>query len=70
MTRANAALALVMAISGCTSETQILGEPPFIPVGEPRPVDNTTQVDLIVQVVPPVSDVLWVIDNSCSMEDE
>ncbi len=36
----------------------------------PPDLQNDTQTDRIVQVTVPSVDVLWIIDNSCSMEEE
>ncbi len=66
-----AAVALLLLLgAGCRPETGIRAEPPRYPDGDPRPVPDTVQLDTVVQVPPPLVDVLWVIDNSCSMRDE
>ena len=39
-------------------------------VPNPAPVPNATRLDRITQVAKPKTDVLWVIDNSCSMDEE
>ena len=52
------------------------GEPgirvPAVPAegGSPRPVESPIQVDRITQVTIPEVDVLFVVDNSCSMDVE
>ncbi len=44
----------------------------FPPAGVPneRPLEVQTQQDRLVQVTTPSVDVLWVVDNSCSMSEE
>ena len=43
---------------------------PGFGIPNPRPLDNPTQTDRLVQVTVPTVDILWVIDNSCSMGPE
>ena len=58
---------LALPLVGC-SETGITGEGfPEAPSQNPVPLENPIQTDTIMQVSPPVVDVAWVIDNSCSM---
>lgn len=54
----------------CTNEPVIVNRPPPADLGAALPVQATEHTDLIVQIVPPIVDVLWVVDNSCSMADE
>lgn len=56
-------------LAGCNeydlvSQAEPRGEP------NPRPLETPTQRDRVVQVTTPSVDVLWIIDNSCSMQDE
>jgi hypothetical protein len=44
--------------------------PPPPPEANPPDLANPTQTDVIVQVTTPMVDILWIIDNSCSMADE
>lgn len=62
-------LILLAAAAACNSENEILTPPP---PGEVNPVDleNPVVEDEILQLTPPVVDVLWVIDNSGSMQEE
>lgn len=55
--------------AGCV-EYEISKDPPTYPVSEPPVIEAPVQTDVIVQVTIPVVDVLFVIDDSCSMEDE
>ncbi len=58
---------LAAALSGCKSDIELVSAPP---PGEINPVDldNPVVEDVILQLTPPVVDVLWLVDNSCSME--
>src|SRR5262245_6111111 len=56
--------------AGCVSEGDLFTDPPPPPVPNHPDVANPTQTDVIVQVTTPMVDVLWTIDNSCSMADE
>ena len=57
---------LVFAI-GCGSETNIGADILPVPSEQPLELDNQVLTDTIFQVQPPVVDVAWVVDNSCSM---
>ncbi len=64
------AISIALLISsGCVEYTF---DPDASVIGEPNPPDLSTpvQVDRIVQTTVPAVDVLWVIDNSCSMSEE
>ena len=43
---------------------------PLAGVANPRALEVSTQTDKLVQVEVPEVDILWVVDNSCSMSDE
>ncbi len=58
------------AITGCKIETEIIPAEDNVGIGEPPPAENPVQVDRIVQVSRPSVDILFVIDNSCSMVQE
>jgi len=64
-----AVLALVFA-TGCQIENDLTIEYPDLKLSEPVPPPEVSQTDVIVQVTTPKVDVLWTIDNSCSMFDE
>ncbi len=60
----------VAVVAGC-SEYSFDG--PDVPVwGEanPPPIPGDEQTDRIRQLIVPTVDILWVVDNSCSMQDE
>lgn len=57
-------------VFGCGIENEVGGEGPYYPPSGMRPVEDTTQVDEIVQVTTPLVDILWTIDNSSSMGGE
>ena len=62
---------LVCGGLGCNSEAGIRAdELPNPADSSPRDPEPTIQVDRVLQVVEPVVDVLWVLDNSTSMDDD
>lgn len=61
---------LLLAAGACTNDPTFRVEQPPAVSGSVIPVEPVSHTDLIVQVVPPIVDILWTIDNSCSMEDE
>jgi hypothetical protein len=61
---------MLLLLGGCSIENQVYPGPPVYPSGGPPPLPITERVDRLVQVTQPVMDVLWVIDNSCSMQEE
>ncbi|MEQ1502816.1 MAG: hypothetical protein ABMB14_11330 [Myxococcota bacterium] len=64
-----AALWALVAASGCL-EYDLPAELPEWPASKAPAVPDPTQEDTIVQTTVPVIDVLFTIDNSCSMDDE
>src|SRR3990172_9542368 len=70
MKRSARVLAPLWLVVGCGSDQGFNKPLPDYPTGAPPPVANVTQVDKIVQVTTPMVDILWTIDNSCSMSDE
>ena len=64
------ALAAISAVAGCSSENNITGRAQPAVVANPPEAENPTQQDRIVQVPQPEVDILFVIDNSCSMFEE
>lgn len=66
--RVTAVLALLA--TGCMEYQPVAQNPDQVGVPNPRPVEPTIQLDRIVQVQQPQVDVLWVVDNSCSMDEE
>lgn len=63
-------LAMAVLICGCTSENRLGREAPSFSISSPQVIDPPTQVDHLVQVTIPVVDALFIVDNSCSMEEE
>ncbi len=63
------ALFIVAVATGC-NETDLVGN--VLPDVVPAPYDPAPpeREDVIIQVTSPIVDTLYVIDNSCSMEDE
>lgn len=61
---------VAVALTACENDGQFR---PGVENGElpaPRPVESDTYTDVLVQSVQPVVDVLFVIDNSCSMSND
>lgn len=44
--------------------------PPEWPAPAPVPLEDQTRTDVIVQTTTPQVDILWMVDNSCSMGDD
>lgn len=64
-------LVLAVALTGCSTETGIREDIPVLPSGNPNPIDNSErQTDVMLQTVVPAVDVLFMVDNSCSMGDD
>lgn len=61
---------MVVALAGCGIENRFAEPLPAWPSSQPPPISDITQVDAIMQVQTPKVDILWMIDNSCSMYDE
>lgn len=61
---------LALAIVACGIENDLGIEPPGYGVSNPPLIESPTKTDNIVQVTTPKVDVLWTIDNSCSMSEE
>jgi hypothetical protein len=62
-------LPLLLVVSGCI-ETGISSSVEPVGVANPKDLATPDKVDKLVQVQVPEVDVLWVIDNSCSMWEE
>jgi hypothetical protein len=63
------AFVLAPLLFGCSEyEFEPIGEP--WPKSAPVPLESPMQLDRLVQVTVPAVDVLWVVDNSCSMVEE
>ena len=62
-------LPVLLALVGCPESSFQDSFPDFEP-GTVRPVESQTQTDLVTQTVNPVVDVMFMIDNSCSMGDD
>jgi hypothetical protein len=61
---------LVLALAGCGLEQGFSKPIPQYPFSVPPALPDETQVDTILQVTTPQVDILWMIDNSCSMYNE
>ncbi len=62
-------LPLLLAIA-CIEYRPQGEEPPVYPPPGTVPMENIHQVDTSLQIQRPIVDILWVVDNSCSMADE
>jgi hypothetical protein len=61
---------LTLALTGCTIENTFGDGPPEWPFSIAPPIPGVTQTDAILQVTTPEVDILWMVDNSCSMSNE
>lgn len=61
---------LTLVVASCTNEPGFNTELPPADSVSALPLENVQHTDVIVQIVPPIVDVLWTVDNSCSMVDE
>jgi len=60
---------VLLSLAACGSDFGFGDEPDSPPVPAERPPQVVEQTDLITQVTTPETDILFVIDNSCSMGD-
>ena len=60
----------VMGLIGCQSDINLIPDSSLTSTPNPPDLSAVTKEDRIVQVTVPSVDVLWVIDNSCSMIEE
>jgi hypothetical protein len=63
-------VALSLAAIGCDQEINIDDDDKIVGADNPPSLETPVKHDRIVQVTTPKVDVLWVIDNSCSMIEE
>lgn len=69
--RAPISMAIAIALVGCGNEAPIRQNLPVEEPGQPLSLDaSVTQQDLVLQVAVPSTDILFVVDNSCSMGDD
>lgn len=61
---------LALSVVACRTETRLRAPADAWGVPNPPALETPTQVDRITQVTVPAVDVLFVVDNSCSMEEE
>ena len=61
---------LVVTLAGCTIENDFGEQPPQWPNSIAPPIPGVTQTDSLLQVTTPQVDILWMVDNSCSMYNE
>ena len=63
-------LAALFLIAACTPEYEISGGNFVAGEANPPLIENPVRTDRIIQVAKAETDILWVIDNSCSMLEE
>lgn len=68
--RAPIALMLTLVAAGCASDRGFSQDIVTFGPSNPKPIETPYAQDRIVQVTIPQVDVLFVVDNSCSMEEE
>lgn len=59
-----------LLMSGCETDFGISENKNAVGVANPPSVDTPVKTDVITQVTTPKVDILWVIDDSCSMSEE
>jgi hypothetical protein len=64
-----ASLSAILGLAACSSETGLYDEYVNFPLSQPGELEDPTVTDRVVQVTTPEVDVLFVVDNSCSMQD-
>jgi len=67
MTQLRLSVLALFTLTACSSDQGFGDQLPPQPHDNPPDLANPTQTDIIVQTTTPEVDVLWVIDNSCSM---
>ncbi|MBX2803319.1 MAG: hypothetical protein KTR31_36905 [Myxococcales bacterium] len=70
MHRTSTLALLALAGVACQGEQGFVAELPELDIGAPAPPEEVEQTDVIVQVTTPRVDILYTIDNSCSMSNE
>ncbi len=65
-----AVIAVASLIGACGNEYDLGDDLPQWPESSAPSVEDITQTDRVLQVTTPEVDILWTIDNSCSMQDE
>jgi len=68
MTRS--AVIVAALASGCAIENNLGQQPPSWPNSVPPPIPGVSKTDALLQVTTPKVDILWMVDNSCSMYNE
>jgi len=63
-------LSFVVLCIGCARDVAISPDPETVDLPRSQPIDPRVNVDRVVQVTIPSVDILFVVDNSCSMEEE
>ena len=63
-------LLAALALAGCGSEDLIIEHLPVVNPDNARPVESKTKTDIVVQTVNPTVDILYMVDNSCSMSND
>lgn len=63
----NSIVAALVVLLSCSQENNLEAKAKIQVVGEPAYLANPVHTDRIAQIQPPQADVLWMIDNSCSM---
>ena len=61
---------VALAASGCGIENNLGRELPEWPVSQVPPIEEVHQTDAVLQVTTPMVDILWMVDNSCSMGND
>jgi hypothetical protein len=68
--RRSTVVAAAALAAGCGSENNFGDRPPEWPISKVPPLDEIEKTDVLVQVTTPMVDILWMVDNSCSMSND
>ena len=63
-------LSSLLALAACDQEYNISSNPDAFGEANPAKLETPTRTDRVLQITSPEVDVLWVVDNSCSMSEE
>lgn len=60
----------LLLLTACLSEVSLYQAPPALPANPPQSLSGRAVTERFTEPAPTISDILWVVDNSCSMAEE
>lgn len=60
----------LLLLAACLSEVSLYQAPPALPANPPQSLSGRAVTERFTEPAPTISDILWVVDNSCSMAEE